>query len=293
MFYWFTNYSREIVLHTSMPKTEITGVSLFLGGYFSMDLFPQIVIPCNHAAPYHDPRTGLEAPFLTVGPFMSTDTLFPSTAGDLDLFTDEEVYALSRVGALKSPITITSNPHVSTPASRMEPDSSTRKRSQRDSLRCRCPMSSATGSAEDLDKSEYERSTEPKRITGDGRGVAPKHGISVDRGFSGERPHPKERWAERDRSHERRCPTMPECPQPPLSLLAPGAPSRPTTGSLRAPIQGPNKGHIPLGRSGDTDVPVSSVGPVASSRSLQLGYTSGQGLVTSGLTPAQSEEIFL
>ena len=109
------------------------------GLHFSMDLFPQIVIPHDHAAPYHDPRTGLEAPFFTVGPFMSTDTLFPSTAGDLDLFTDEEVYALSHVGALKSPITITSNPHVSTPASRMEPDSSTRKHSQRDSPRHRCP----------------------------------------------------------------------------------------------------------------------------------------------------------
>ena len=86
---------------------------------------------------------------------------------------------------------------------------------------------------------------------------------------------------------------MPEHPQPPPFLLAPGAPSCPTTGSLHAPIPGSNKGPLPLGRSGDTDVPVSSVGPATSSRSLQPGYTSGQGLVTSGLTPAQSEEIFL
>ena len=157
-----------------------------------MDLFPQIVIPRNYAAPYHDSRTGLEAPFLTVGLFVSTDMLFPGTAWDLDLFTDEEVYALSHIGALKSPITITSNPHISTPASWMEPDSSTRKRSQRDSPRCRCPMSSAAGSAEDLGKSEYERSTEPKCITGDGHSVALKRGISVDRGFSSERPRPKE-----------------------------------------------------------------------------------------------------
>ena len=75
-----------------------------------MDLFPQIVIPRDHAAPYHDSRTGLEAPFLAVGPFTSMDMLFPGTAGDLDLFTDEEVYTLSHIGALKSPITITSNP---------------------------------------------------------------------------------------------------------------------------------------------------------------------------------------
>ena len=55
--------------------------------------------------------------------------------------------------------------------------------SQRDSPRHRSPVSSAAGSAEDLDKSEYERSTEPKCITGDGCGMAPKHGISVDGGF--------------------------------------------------------------------------------------------------------------
>ena len=168
-----------------MWKTEITGISLFLGGYTSpWTCFHRSSFPTIHAAPYRDPRTGLEAPFFTVGPFTSTDTLFPGTAGDLDLFTDEEVYTLSCIGALKSPITVTSNPHVSTPASRMEPDSSTRKRSQRDSPRRRCPMSSATGSAEDLGKSEYERLTEPKCITGDGCGVALKHGISVDWGFS-------------------------------------------------------------------------------------------------------------
>ena len=55
------------------------------------------------------------------------DTLFPGTAGDLDLFTDEEVFALTRIGVLKSPITGTSNPHILSPASRMEPDLSTRK----------------------------------------------------------------------------------------------------------------------------------------------------------------------
>ena len=148
------------------------------GLHFSMDLFAQIVIPRNHAVPYCNSRTGLEAPFLAVGPFTSTDTLFPSTAGDLDLFTDEEVYALSHIGALKSPITVTSNPHISTPASRVEPNLSTRKHSQRDSRRRRRPVSSAAGSAEDLGKSEYERSTQPKCITGDGCGMAPKRGIS-------------------------------------------------------------------------------------------------------------------
>ena len=91
------------------------------------DLFPQIVVPCDHTAPYSDPQSGGEAPFFTMGPFVSTDTLFPGAAGDLDLFTDEEVTALTHIGVLKSPITGTSNPHIPSPTSRMEPDLSTRK----------------------------------------------------------------------------------------------------------------------------------------------------------------------
>ena len=46
------------------------------GLHFSMDLFPQIVIPHDHTAPYHDTRTGLEAPFLTVGPFAQVRTCY-------------------------------------------------------------------------------------------------------------------------------------------------------------------------------------------------------------------------
>ena len=97
------------------------------GVHFSPDLFPQIIVPRDHMAPYSNPRSGGEAPFFTVGLFASMDTLFPSAAGDLDLFTDEEVITLTHIGVLKSPITGTSNPHIPSPASRMEPDSSTRK----------------------------------------------------------------------------------------------------------------------------------------------------------------------
>ena len=45
------------------------------GVQLTKDLFPEIVVPWNHAAPYHDPKTGKEAPFITMGPF-SKDTLF-------------------------------------------------------------------------------------------------------------------------------------------------------------------------------------------------------------------------
>ena len=44
------------------------------GVHFSPDLFPQI-IPHDHMAPYCDPQSGEEAPFFTVGPFVSMDTI--------------------------------------------------------------------------------------------------------------------------------------------------------------------------------------------------------------------------
>ena len=57
------------------------------------------------------------------------DTLFPGLAGDLKLFTDEEVIALSNAGARKSPMTGVSTPKLPSPlAPKMEPDSSTKKR---------------------------------------------------------------------------------------------------------------------------------------------------------------------
>ena len=123
--------------------------------------------------------------------------------------------------------------------------------------------------------------------------MALKHSISVGQGVSGERPHPKERRAEGGRSCEHRRPISPEHPRPPSLLFTPMAPSHPTTGS--------NKRHLPLERCGDTDAPVSSVGLVAPFSSLQPVHSSGyvgniqvsSGLVTSGLTTAQSEEIFL
>ena len=150
------------------------------GVHFLTDLLPHIMVPCGHVASYSDPRSGGEAPFFTVGPFARTDTLFPGAAGDLDLFTNEEVITLTHLGVLKSPITGTSNPHVPSPASRMEPDSSTRKRGYRGSPSHRHPVTAAAGSCKDLGKSEHEC------------GVALKHGRSLDTGVSDERPCPKE-----------------------------------------------------------------------------------------------------
>ena len=50
----------------------------------------------------------------------------------------------------------------------------------------------ATGSREDLGKSEHEHVAAHKCITGDGHSIALKRGGSVDTGISGECPRPKE-----------------------------------------------------------------------------------------------------
>ena len=46
------------------------------GVHFLPDLFPQIVVPCDHVAPYSDPQSGGEAPFFTVGPFVQARTRY-------------------------------------------------------------------------------------------------------------------------------------------------------------------------------------------------------------------------
>ena len=61
--------------------------SLLGGMQFFPELFPQIVVPHNHMTPYHDPKTREDAPFVSVSPFASTDTLFYGTANDLELYT--------------------------------------------------------------------------------------------------------------------------------------------------------------------------------------------------------------
>ena len=80
------------------------------GVQFPPDLFPQIVMLHNHVTPYHDPKMGEDAPFITIGPFTSRDTLFPSTARDLDLYTTEEIITLKNMGIFKSTSTIKSSP---------------------------------------------------------------------------------------------------------------------------------------------------------------------------------------
>ena len=85
-----------------MRGPPTTDTFLFLEGCSLVGSYFQIVIPQNHAAPYCDPITGKEAPFITMGPFSSMDMLFPGIAGDLELYTTEEVMHLRSAGVVKS-----------------------------------------------------------------------------------------------------------------------------------------------------------------------------------------------
>ena len=68
------------------------------GMQFGPKLFPEIVIPCNHAGLLVDSPAWQEVPFRTIGPFRAIDTIFPGLPRDLELFTAEEVAQLKELG---------------------------------------------------------------------------------------------------------------------------------------------------------------------------------------------------
>ena len=111
MVYWFINYSCGIVPQCKYVMDRHYGCLLIPRGvHFLPDLYPQILIPHNYVTPYCDPQTGEDAPFVTIGPFMSMDTLFHGTAGDLELYTAKEVIALRNTRIFKSSNTSPSTP---------------------------------------------------------------------------------------------------------------------------------------------------------------------------------------
>ena len=151
------------------------------GMQFPQDLFPEIVVLCNHAEPYRDPKTGKEAPFMTVGPFSSRDMLFCGVAGDLELYTAEEVITLRNAGVFKSssstnqpklpslvslgqtlssptsPKVAPGSPKIAPHSPKVELDSSSRKQDQKSFSKSHMhPVSAAAGSCADLKKSEQE-----------------------------------------------------------------------------------------------------------------------------------------
>ena len=155
-----TNHNRHLII----PR----------GVQFGKELFPEIVILRNHAAPYPDPTTGKEAPFITVGTFNSMDT---GIAGDCQLYTTEEVVCLRSVGVVKpsaapslsistlptlaslaqmqsAPITL-GLPKMDPGSPRVEPDLSSKRQEDLSSLKGhKYQVSAAAGSSASLEKSD-------------------------------------------------------------------------------------------------------------------------------------------
>ena len=73
------------------------------GMHFGPELFPDLVMLRNHAAPLIDSITWQEVPLWMVGPFRAMDPIFPSLLGGLELFTAEEVAKLKELGVLNPP----------------------------------------------------------------------------------------------------------------------------------------------------------------------------------------------
>ena len=304
MFYWFIIYLHEIAPHMNTCGIDAVGTYLFLGGvHFSANIIPEVKIPRGHSAPYYNPQTGVEAPFFTMGPFASTDTLFPSTPGDLDLYTDMEISGLEKVGLLEPSITSARDPHAVSSASKKKTALSIKKRDDRDSPGRRRPVSTAAGSREDLNKSEHEREAARKQLHWDigaerGQSVSKdlSHGLkrsgTIEAEVSAECPHPKECRTERGRSHECRHPGSPDRPPPPSYLFAPAAPSCPVQGSVSIPSVDPSRGSALASQGLGTEVSVPTDVPLSGAGQL-MGAQVGPSVVTSRLTAAQAEEIFL
>ena len=188
----------------------------------------------------------------------------------------------SKVEVFKSSITGSSTQLWPSLVPKAEPDCSTGKQDHRSSPRShQHPISTATGSHKDLDRSEHERETAHKQLdreigaqcgheksrgheehahsksrdlhpgctTGGVCGPALKHGRSVDLGTSSEHPHPKERHAERGRSRECRHILTPEhLPPPSFFQSTPATPRHTSTDSLHIPSFNTSRVSLPLGR---------------------------------------------
>ena len=86
-------------------RKRIKGGRLLIprGVQYGPKLFPELVVPRNHAGPLVDSATGHDASFQTIGSFQSVDPIFPGFPGDLALFTAKEVAQLKELGVLTTP----------------------------------------------------------------------------------------------------------------------------------------------------------------------------------------------
>ena len=111
--HWYVMVSEKMIVRwlLSVPNWEPSEKKRIKGGHllilrgvqYGPKLFPELVVPCNHAGPLIDSATGQDAPFWTIGSFRAVDPIFPGFPGDLALFTADEVTQLKELGVLTPP----------------------------------------------------------------------------------------------------------------------------------------------------------------------------------------------
>ena len=133
------------------------------GVHLSTNIIPEIGVPRGHSAPYYNRRTGVEAPFFTMGPFASTDTLFPQrTWRSRSLYRHGDLLFEKTLGYWRHQPRAARDPRTASSASKAEAAPSVKRRDERDSPGRRRPVSVVAGSRKDLDKSEHEHEAECK-----------------------------------------------------------------------------------------------------------------------------------
>ena len=111
--HWYVMASEKMIVRwlLSVPNWEPSEKKCIKGGclliprdvQYGPKLFPELVVPRNHAGPLIDSATGQDAPLRTVGSFRDVDPIFPGFSGDLALFTAKEVTQLKELGVLTPP----------------------------------------------------------------------------------------------------------------------------------------------------------------------------------------------
>ena len=108
--HWYVTVSDKMVVRRllSVPNWDPSERKCIKGGHlliprgvqYGPKLFPELVVPCNHAGLLIDPAMGQDAPLRTIGSFRDVDPIFPGFPGDLALFTAKEVTQLKELGVL-------------------------------------------------------------------------------------------------------------------------------------------------------------------------------------------------
>ena len=223
--HWYVMVSDKMVVRRllSVPNWEpserkcIKGGCLLIprGVQYGPKLFPEVVVPHNHAGSPIDPATGQDAPLRTIGSFQDVDPIFPSFPGDLALFTAEEVTQLKELGVLTPPPTpehlpvfpplVTSSRGRVVSAALGAPPPETKTEGMRQSLMMdQDEESIISDSYSDRHSNTADTSIMWERHLGHGSEQKPRSAERPDKdsGRSSDKDHDKDHYGEREKSRK-------------------------------------------------------------------------------------------